>query len=145
MSASENIANSKIIRVVALALRCQADDTFLVARRGPHGSGAGYWEFPGGKIESGETQEQAIIRETQEELGLDIGPRALTYIGENLCVYAGREIQIFLWSCELSTRPVLRLVDHDVAEFLSLSEIEKINLSEGDKPFISLLYSQFKK
>ena len=47
------------------------DGEVLCAQRGPNGALGGMWEFPGGKIESGETPEQAVIRELQEEVGIE--------------------------------------------------------------------------
>ena len=55
--------------VVAIVLR--ADGRFLLATRPPGKPYAGYWEFPGGKVEAGETIEQALRRELHEELGMD--------------------------------------------------------------------------
>jgi len=46
--------------------------TVLCAQRGPHGSLAGKWEFPGGKIEAGETPRDALLREIQEELHCEV-------------------------------------------------------------------------
>ena len=62
----------KIINVVGAAII--KDGEVLCARRGEGKSLAGYWEFPGGKIESGETQKEALIREIQEELNATIKP-----------------------------------------------------------------------
>ena len=50
----------------------RADGTFLLAQRPPGKIWAGYWEFPGGKIESGETPRHALVRELREELGIEI-------------------------------------------------------------------------
>ena len=47
-------------------------ERLLVARRGPHEAAAGQWELPGGKIEHGESLEQAVVREWKEELGIDV-------------------------------------------------------------------------
>ena len=55
----------------------RADGDFLLTSRPPGKVYAGYWEFPGGKLERGETIEQALQRELHEELGISIGPAAL--------------------------------------------------------------------
>jgi 8-oxo-dGTP diphosphatase len=60
----------KLLLVAAVAL-VDADGRVLLARRPPGKSMAGLWEFPGGKIEPGETPEAALIRELAEELGID--------------------------------------------------------------------------
>ncbi len=59
----------KTIEVVAAILR--KDDKYLSVQRG-YGEFAGGWEFPGGKVEPGEEEEAALIREIQEEMNLDI-------------------------------------------------------------------------
>ena len=60
----------KIILVSAVAL-IDVDGRVLLAQRPEGKSLAGLWEFPGGKVEPGETPEQALIRELQEELGIN--------------------------------------------------------------------------
>ena len=62
-----------IVRVAA-AVIVAPDGRVLLAQRPAGKPYAGYWEFPGGKVESGETIEQALRRELQEELGIAIGP-----------------------------------------------------------------------
>lgn len=57
---------------VAAAVMQRADGRFLLAQRPPGKLYAGYWEFPGGKIEAGEPPERALARELHEELGIDI-------------------------------------------------------------------------
>ena len=65
-----------ILLVVACAL-VDADGRVLLAKRPPGRPLAGLWEFPGGKIEPGETPEGALIRELQEELGIKVTPACL--------------------------------------------------------------------
>lgn len=62
---------------VAVGVLMQADSRFLLTSRPPGKVYAGYWEFPGGKLEAGETVEQALRRELQEELGITIGDTQL--------------------------------------------------------------------
>jgi 8-oxo-dGTP diphosphatase len=110
---------------VAVGVLVRADGTFLLTSR-PHGKPyAGYWEFPGGKLEADESVEQALRRELQEELGIDIGeaqpwkiemvdyPHALVRL--HFCKvfqWAGalqmREAQSFSWeSLPVKVGPVL--------------------------------------
>jgi len=62
--------NAKPIILVAAAALIDPDGRVLIAQRPPEKAMAGLWEFPGGKIEAGETPEQALIRELKEELGI---------------------------------------------------------------------------
>lgn len=62
--------NKPIVLVVACAL-IDTDGRILIAQRPEGKSLAGMWEFPGGKVEEGETPEQALIRELNEELGIE--------------------------------------------------------------------------
>ena len=58
---------------VAVGVLVRADGTFLLTSRPAGKPYAGYWEFPGGKLEAGESVEQALCRELDEELGIRIG------------------------------------------------------------------------
>jgi 8-oxo-dGTP diphosphatase len=68
----EGGANRKTVEV-AVGVLIRPDGTFLLTTRPPGKVYAGYWEFPGGKLEAGETVEQALRRELIEEIGITIG------------------------------------------------------------------------
>jgi len=63
--------NTKVVEVAAAVLQ-RPDGTFLLAQRPADKIWAGYWEFPGGKVESGETARDALVRELHEELGIEV-------------------------------------------------------------------------
>jgi len=65
-----------LLLVMACAL-IDADGRVLLAKRPPGRPLAGLWEFPGGKVEAGETPEAALIRELEEELGIEVSPKCL--------------------------------------------------------------------
>ena len=71
-AARQGGADRKVVDV-AVGVLFQADGTFLVTSRPAGKPYPGYWEFPGGKLEDGETVEQALRRELDEELGIQIG------------------------------------------------------------------------
>jgi len=70
-------APAKPIKLVVACALIDADNRVLLAQRPEGRAMAGLWEFPGGKVEPGETPEAALIRELQEELGINVPARCL--------------------------------------------------------------------
>ncbi len=77
---AEAVSGKPIVLVSAVAL-IDADSRVLLARRPEGKAMAGLWEFPGGKVDAGETPEAALIRELHEELGIDTHESCLAPIG----------------------------------------------------------------
>ena len=139
MSSNLNLTKKPIIEVVALALRRSSDGRFLVTRRGPGQSGAGEWEFPGGKIEDSETQTTALQREIQEELGFIIDLKKLVYIAENEHAYPLKTVLIYLWGLKVDVVPDIQLTEHDQLRWCNPDEMIELRLSAGDQAFIEVL------
>jgi mutator protein MutT len=137
MDATEK--NEKAIEVVALALQRSTDQKYLITRRGPGQSGEGEWEFPGGKVESGETQTQALVREIQEELSINLAEKKLRLLGDHIEHYPQKSVHIFLWKMMIDRDPQIILTEHDQFQWLSKDQIQVFSLSSGDRAFISLL------
>lgn len=94
-------------RVVVTAAVIRRDSTFLVTRRVSGVHLEGYWEFPGGKCEPGETHEDCLRREIEEELGVAV--RIRRKIFEVSHEYPDRTIELHFFDCELigEPRPIL--------------------------------------
>jgi 8-oxo-dGTP diphosphatase len=88
----------KLVLVAAVAL-IDADGRVLLAQRPPGKSMAGLWEFPGGKVEAGETPEAALIRELHEELGIDTWASCLAPLTFASHAYPDFHLLMPLYAC----------------------------------------------
>ena len=91
-------ASPPLLIVVAVAL-IDADGRVLLAQRPAHKELGGLWEFPGGKIQSGETPEGALIRELKEELGIDVPARCLAPLTFASHSYERFHLLMALYAC----------------------------------------------
>ena len=139
MATNDEALNSAYTKVVALALYSPAQDQFLIFRRNQNQSGSGKWEFPGGKVEAFESLTQALIREIQEELDLNLNENQLVYIGENRHDYGTKKIHILLYQYNLD-KPVFKLVDHDQSAWIDQSNYDQYDISDADLPFLALIF-----
>jgi 8-oxo-dGTP diphosphatase len=112
------------------------DYRVLVARRSPHKHMGGYWEFPGGKIEDGETPQQALARELLEELGITI--RVGEYFITNEHDYGDKKISLIAYFCSWFAGS-LRLADHDAVQWCSATELLELDLAPADIPIATAL------
>jgi 8-oxo-dGTP diphosphatase len=94
------LSGSPLLLVSAVAL-IDADDRVLLARRPEGKSMAGLWEFPGGKVQDGETPEAALIRELDEELGIDTYESCLAPIGFASHAYDDFHLLMPLFVCRV--------------------------------------------
>lgn len=94
----EGAGPATLFPVVAVAL-VDAEGRVLVQRRPPGKAMAGLWEFPGGKIEPGETPEAALVRELEEELGIGVAAGDLMPAAFASAPLAGRHLLLLLYLC----------------------------------------------
>jgi len=123
----------KRIDVVAAIIR--RGEAFFATQRG-YGEWKGWWEFPGGKIEPGETPEQALKREIREELSTDIEVGELVYTVEY--DYPTFHLSMRCYFCSLLTETLL-LNEHEAARWLSKDELDSVRWLPADKDLINHL------
>ena len=116
----------KTINVVAAII--EKDGRIFATQRG-YGAYKDWWEFPGGKIEAGETPEEALVREIKEELRAEIKVGDLFYTVEYDYPKFHMIMQCFL--CELISEEV-ELVEHEAARWLPLDSLDQVNWLPAD-------------
>lgn len=125
----------KTIRVAAAVIR--RDGRIFATQRG-YGPWKGWWEFPGGKIETGETAQEALIRELREEL--DISVAVEDKITDIEYDYPDFHLSMACFFCRiLSGDPVLR--EHEAARWVLPEEIFSLQWLPADQSVLKLLIS----
>ena len=123
----------KKIEVVAAII--YKDGEYFATQRG-YGEFEGMWEFPGGKIEPGESRESALKREIQEELGVDI------VIENILCTteydYSSFHLTMHCYLCSIASGEI-ELREHKSARWLRPEELGSVEWLPADKDVISRL------
>ncbi|MDB5706734.1 MAG: mutT [Sphingomonas bacterium] len=136
-NAAEVAVIPSLFPVVAAAL-IDRDGRVLVQRRPAGKMMAGLWEFPGGKIEPGETPEAALARELHEELAIQVDPARLVpavFASEPL---AGRHLLLLLYICrEWSGTP--RALHADALHWCPPAELRTLEMPPADLPLIGML------
>lgn len=107
----------------------------LVAQNSAASDHAGKWEFPGGKINPEETEEECILREIQEELELDI----LVFGKLNSVVYdyGNKTIRLIPFVCEIVGGELV-LNDHQAVKWVSVDELKALDFAAADKALIEV-------
>jgi 8-oxo-dGTP diphosphatase len=117
----------------------EKDGKILIARRAKGSRFEGKWEFPGGKLEPGESQEECLVRELMEELNIKcrIGDMFLS----NMFRYIGVSIELVIYKAEYISGEVT-LKDHDESAWVSPHELKKYDFVMADRPAVEKLMGE---
>lgn len=126
----------KSIEVVAAIIR--KEDKILATQRG-YGEWKDWWEFPGGKIEQGETPEEALKREISEELSAEINVNELFSTVDY--DYPKFHLTMHCYLCTLQTN-AMHLNEHESARWLAKDELDSVKWLPADKSIIEKLKTQ---
>ena len=103
----------------------------LAAKRGPGRAMSGYWEFPGGKVEDGETEEEALSRELLEELDITVSVRS--HIDMSVHSYDFGDISLSVYACIIASgEPTAS--EHQSLEWVPVSELAELTWAPADIP-----------
>lgn len=124
---------SKIIRVSCLVLMDRSKAIFA-ARRPEGKSLGGLWEFPGGKVETGEDPETALRREIDEELNLKIGD--LTPLTPVTHAYDFATIELIPYLSHCKVHPTIQLIEHEESCWIPLETADSLPWAPADVPIV---------
>ena len=119
--------------VAAVVMR---NGKYMIARRAPGKHLAGYWEFPGGKIEEGESPEDSLQREIEEEFG--VYAQVGAYLGENVHDYGDKTVRLMAYEATV-VQDIHQSMDHDQIEWVELNQMDDYPLAPADVPLLRYL------
>ena len=124
------MSGQPLIVVAAVTLR---DGRVMVCQRRPGVHNALKWEFPGGKLEDGESPEAALARELREELAIEV--RVGRVADAVYYRYADRDVLVLFYMCEIiSGEP--RTVDCNAIEWAAFEELKGYDFAGADEVFV---------
>ena len=127
----------KLLLVSAVAL-IDRDGKVLLAQRPAGKSMAGLWEFPGGKVEPGETPETALIRELEEELGINTWASCLAPLSFASHSYDDFHLLMPLYACR-KWEGIVRPREEQALKWVAVADLRHYPMPPADKPLIPVL------
>jgi len=128
---------SRIVLVAAVAL-IDADGRVLIAQRPEGKPMAGLWEFPGGKVEEGETPEAALIRELHEELGVDTRESCLAPLTFASHAYPDFHLLMPLYACR-RWQGMVQAREGQALKWVRARDLRDYPMPPADEPLIPIL------
>ena len=126
-----------LVLVAAVAL-IDPDGRVLLAQRPEGKPMAGLWEFPGGKLEPGETPEAALIRELEEELGIDTWASCLAPLSFASHANPAFHLQMPLFACR-KWQGVPRPREHVALKWVAVRDLANYPMPPADRPLLPIL------
>jgi 8-oxo-dGTP diphosphatase len=127
----------KVVLVSAVAL-IDRDGRVLIAQRPPGKQLAGLWEFPGGKVDPGETPEAALIRELKEELAVDTEESCLSPFTFASHAYPDFHLLMPLFVCR-KWDGVARPREHAALKWVGMRDLADYPMPAADVPLVAVL------
>lgn len=112
-------------------------DRYLVGQRAANKAQGGLWEFMGGKIEQGETPEQALARECREELSLEIENEHI--IDSVIHEYPEKTIRLILISCSPKSGSIPKALEHQQIRWVTVEEMTNMPFCPADRDLLPVL------
>ena len=125
--------DKKHIEVVSAII--EENGLYFVTKRKGTGESAYKWEFPGGKIEAGETKEEALVREIKEELACDIEVKEELFVTN----YEYQSFTMTMYSYKAIRKSGFKLLEHLDYKWLPLDELDSLDFSLADRIVIQEL------
>lgn len=116
------------------------DGKILIARRKSGKCVGANWEFPGGKLEEGETLEECLIRELKEELDIEV--EIINYIDSNIFFCGDKKIELVAYNVKYLSGK-LKLVDHEEAKWVLPDELLEYKFTLPDIPIAEKVLNLF--
>ena len=130
--------NRKLVTVTAGVI--YHNGKILIAQRRKDKSLGGFWEFPGGKIEAGETCQQTLERKIKEEF--DIKIQAGKYLMEHTYAYPDFDLKMYVYEASWDGNGTIKICDHEQYAFVSLGQMDDYSFAGADIPVIEFLKKQ---
>ena len=127
-----------MVQVVAALIR--RDNTFMICQRPAHKARGLLWEFPGGKIEPGETGPEALIRECREELGVTLSVGDVFYEVDH--VYPDITIHLTLYNAAVA-EGTPQLLEHNDLRYITLAETDSYDFCPADVDILKEIQKRF--
>ncbi len=132
------MASEYRVRVVAALIADPSSDRFLIQQRLPGARRGLLWEFPGGKVESGESDAEALVRECREELGIELSVGKRRWSGRHR--YDDIDVELVLYEAEILRGTPAPLGAYAL-RFASLEEMRGLPFCDADLPLLAALAS----